>query len=229
MIQVALCVISNSTQTNVYNYQQCATYLVYSTCQLLHEVKEETNSLWLHACWDIMWQSYHTYSTYIHSYLCRLWQSSLFIAEVLFSYADKFFTCSHSAEVCSTNLQCHWGWFSQYHFGSSSTFWRLWLQLHCDSPVHEWVSYWWVCLTAVTGKDWWSLTSPLHLSGHFPFPLNSWLWLYTWSIHSGLHCWSTACHLDGVYHGRQHNRAIRVLQCNHYLHWPTRGCWNCLT
>ena len=29
--------------------------------------------------------------------------------------------------------------------------------------------------TAVTAKDWSSLTSPLHLSGHFPFPLNSWL------------------------------------------------------
>ena len=29
--------------------------------------------------------------------------------------------------------------------------------------------------TTVTAKDWSSLTSPLHLSGHFPFPLNSWL------------------------------------------------------
>ena len=28
---------------------------------------------------------------------------------------------------------------------------------------------------AVTAKDRSSRTSPLHLSGHFPFPLNSWL------------------------------------------------------
>ena len=43
------------------------------------------------------------------------------------------------------------------------------------------------------------------------FPLNSWQWLWSWSIQCDLHCWSTVCHLDGVYHWRQHNRANRVL------------------
>ena len=36
-------------------------------------------------------------------------------------------------------------------------------------------------------------------------------WLCNWSIPCDLQCWSNVSHLDGVYHGWQLNRTIRVL------------------
>ena len=83
------------------------------------------------------------------SSICMQWHICTYNMTCMYMYMHKVlynvFTCSCSADVCSTKLHCHWGQFSQYHIESSSSFWRLWLYLHCDSPVHEWVSYWWVC------------------------------------------------------------------------------------
>ena len=83
----------------------------------------------------------------------------------------NFFTCSCSAEVWFSKLQCHWGWCCQCHIGSSTSFWRLWLWLHCDSPVHEWVGYWWVCLYCSNCQG--LVISDITLTSQWSFPFLS--------------------------------------------------------
>ena len=65
------------------------------------------------------------------STICMQWHICTYNMVCMYMYMPKvlynFFTCSCSAEVWFTELHCHWGWFSQYHIGSRSSFWRLWL------------------------------------------------------------------------------------------------------